>query len=75
MMQKYLTVIELTMGETPQADEQFAMLAALTDRFKGIFHALSECGGLGTPTNQATASPVVQVYAWYSPRQFSINLS
>ncbi|KAH3986935.1 mediator of RNA polymerase II transcription subunit 12 [Parastagonospora nodorum] len=63
MMQKYLTVIELTMGETPQADEQFAMLAALTDRFKGIFHALSDCGGLGTPTNQATASPVVQVLA------------
>lgn len=72
-MQKYLTVIELTMGETPQADEQLAMLAALTDRFKGICHALSDFGGPGTLTNQITASPVVQVYAWYGCRQLIVT--
>jgi hypothetical protein len=74
-MQKYLTVIELTLGEAPQADEHFAMLAALTDRFKGVSHALSDFGGPGTPTGQTTALPVVQVYAWYRFCQLIINLS
>jgi mediator of RNA polymerase II transcription subunit 12 len=49
------------------------MLAALTDRLKGMSHALSGLGGLETSTSQAPSSSVVELYAWYSVSSYILK--
>jgi mediator of RNA polymerase II transcription subunit 12 len=61
VVQKYLTVIDLTSANVAESTDQLLMLPALVERLKGISHALSS---LGTSDKQAQSPAVLELYAW-----------
>jgi mediator of RNA polymerase II transcription subunit 12 len=61
MVQKYLTVIDLTSGDSTESSDQSMMLAALIDRLKGIYQALNS---VGESSSQANTRSVLDLYAW-----------
>jgi mediator of RNA polymerase II transcription subunit 12 len=64
LVQKYLTVIDLTSNESTEPIDQSTMLVALIERFKGISQVVSNCVALEKPTGQGPAPAVVRLYAW-----------
>jgi mediator of RNA polymerase II transcription subunit 12 len=64
LVQKYLTVIDLTSNESTDTIDQSTMLAALIERFKGISKMVSNCVAIEKPTGQGPAPSVVRLYAW-----------
>jgi mediator of RNA polymerase II transcription subunit 12 len=64
LVQKYLTVIDLTPNESTEMTDQSTMLVALMERFKGIAQVFSNCVAFEKPTGQGPAPSVVKLYAW-----------
>lgn len=63
LVQKYLTVIDLTSSKRTETTEQSAIVMALVERFKGIAQAL--CGlGVAYDLGQANSLSVPELYAW-----------
>jgi mediator of RNA polymerase II transcription subunit 12 len=61
VVQKYLTVIDLTSAKVAESTDQLLMLPALVERLKGISQALTS---LGTSHKQAQSPAVLELYAW-----------
>lgn len=61
VVQKYLTVIDLTSAKVAESTDQLLMLPALVERLKGISQALTS---LSTSHKQAQSPAVLELYAW-----------
>ncbi|KAH7381682.1 hypothetical protein BKA66DRAFT_418843 [Pyrenochaeta sp. MPI-SDFR-AT-0127] len=64
LVQKYLTVIDLTSIKRSESVEQSGMLVALIDRLKGISQALSDQDPLNKPSGQTHHLSVLELCAW-----------
>ncbi|KAF1947285.1 hypothetical protein EJ02DRAFT_139344 [Clathrospora elynae] len=64
IVQKYLTVIDLTSSKRIDTTEQSVMLPALIDRFKGIAQALDDNETVDKQPSRANSLSVVELYAW-----------
>jgi hypothetical protein len=64
LVQKYLTVIEITSNTNPEMKEQSMMLVALTERLRGMAYALDYCGALDKPGGQTNTLSVLGLYPW-----------
>lgn len=65
MVQKYLTVIDLTSSEdVTNTTDQPPILTALVDRLKGISHAFNSCAALNTTADTKQKPSVLELYTW-----------
>ncbi|KAH8693421.1 hypothetical protein GQ44DRAFT_753948 [Phaeosphaeriaceae sp. PMI808] len=64
MLQKYLTVIDLTSSKDAQTNDPSTMLVAIAERLEGISQAFGSFGPLDKQANEANAPSVYNIYAW-----------
>lgn len=64
VVQKYLTVIDLTCSKGVEDTDQSAMVIALAERLKGIAQVFGHCEALVAQTGQKNDAVVLSLYAW-----------
>lgn len=64
LVQKYLTILDLTSGKRTDTSDQLVMLAALIDRLRGVAQVLEGCADTETRADQASTLLVSHTCAW-----------
>ncbi|KAJ4346207.1 RNA polymerase II mediator complex subunit [Ascochyta clinopodiicola] len=64
LVQKYLTIIDLTTGEGSDASEPSTISMALIERIKGVAQALTTLGGVGKLHTHTDHLTVSDLYTW-----------
>lgn len=65
IVQKYLTIIDLTSGKRIENTDQSAVVVALAERLKGIAQAFGNCEILAEQTGKKSDTEVAELYSWY----------
>ncbi|KAF2856579.1 hypothetical protein T440DRAFT_437396 [Plenodomus tracheiphilus IPT5] len=64
VVQKYLTVIDLTSSKRVEITDQSVMAIALAERLKGVAQAFAHCEAMVEQTGQKNDAVVLSLYAW-----------
>ena len=64
VVQKYLTIVDLTCGKRAETTDQPTMLVALAERLRGMAQALGNPDGLESQIGKSDPAAISDLYAW-----------